>query len=272
MIKKTISFTLIIVLFLLVYQFLFTMVKNNHYVTYYIENKEVFKVDEKYISDKKQDYYLIRVNSNDKNYVFKLNNVFNKQKNKKYLLLMIGGAPEGSSFERNIKRKCKDINNLDLIVTGYLFPVPTQLLDVSDVYVTSAGSAWVCSRSGIPTISYDGNDFRPIGVLGRTTNNALFRNESEPFIELSALLDEILEKKSFEKTEARYELNKPNFCQHDIFLSKMAKEVEWFDFKRYKKRKTEQRLSFVLKIVGAETYYKLSLLKKKLFNSNTSDR
>ena len=81
MIKKIISFTLIIVLLLLVYQFIFTMVKDNHHVTYSINNGDLFNIDEKYTKNGKQDYYLIKVTNNDKNFVFKLNNAFNKQKN-----------------------------------------------------------------------------------------------------------------------------------------------------------------------------------------------
>ena len=81
MIKRTISFSLIIILFLLVYQFLFTIVKDNHYVKYTIENGDIFNIDEKYTKDDSKDYYLIKVSSDDKNFVFKLNNVFNKQKN-----------------------------------------------------------------------------------------------------------------------------------------------------------------------------------------------
>ena len=81
MIKKTLSFSLIIILLLLVYQFLITMFKNNHYVTYSISNGDLFNIDEKYIKSGKQDYYLIKVNNNDKKFVFKIDNTFNKQKN-----------------------------------------------------------------------------------------------------------------------------------------------------------------------------------------------
>ena len=81
MVKKTISFTLIIILFLMVYQFLFTMVKDNHYVTYSIDKGEIFTIDETYKKDGDNDYYLIKVTNNDKNFIFKLKNDFNKQKN-----------------------------------------------------------------------------------------------------------------------------------------------------------------------------------------------
>ena len=81
MIRKVVSFSLIIVLFLFAYQFLFTMVKDSHDVSYTIENGELFTIDEKYRSEKKDDYYLVKVTNKDKKFVFKFNNAFNKQKN-----------------------------------------------------------------------------------------------------------------------------------------------------------------------------------------------
>lgn len=81
MIKKTISFTLIIVLILLTYQFIITFFKDNHYITYTIGKDELFNIEEKYIKKNKQDYYLIKVNHKEDNYVFKIENEYNKQKN-----------------------------------------------------------------------------------------------------------------------------------------------------------------------------------------------
>lgn len=80
MIKKTISFILIIVLGLIVYQFLFTMIKNKHYITYSIENDKLFTIEEKYTKNEKDDYYIIKVSVDNSNYIFKINNLFNKQK------------------------------------------------------------------------------------------------------------------------------------------------------------------------------------------------
>lgn len=191
---------------------------------------------------------------------------------KYYLLLMIGGAPEGSAFEMIVKKQLERISNVTLYITGYLFPVPSQLLNVCDAFFTSAGSAWVCMRSGVPTISYDGNDFRPIGILGRTTNSSLMRADNEPVQELSSLLDDILEKKLYEKRKQTHELSKPDFTSHDMFLSEMAKKKEYFSFDNLSLNNTEKKLSILLRIVGAENYYRLGAWKKKMLNKTTSDR
>ncbi len=191
---------------------------------------------------------------------------------KKFLLLMIGGSPEGSMFEKNIRKQFENVKNVTLYITGYLFPVPSQLLDICDAFFTSAGSSWVCMRSGVPTISYDGNDFRPIGILGRTTNSSLMRADNEPVQEFSSLLDDILEKGVYTKEKQTHEQNKPDFTEHDNFLSEMAKKKEYFGFDNVSLNNAEKKLSLLLRIVGAENYYRLGAWKKKMLNKTTSDR
>ena len=81
MVKKTISFTLILIVLFLAYQYLVNMMKTKHNVTYYINKDEVFTIDEEYTKEKTSDFYLIKVSTKDKNFVFKINNSYNKQKN-----------------------------------------------------------------------------------------------------------------------------------------------------------------------------------------------
>lgn len=192
--------------------------------------------------------------------------------NKRYLLVMIGGAPESSHFEKNIRRKFRHVNNVDLLITGYMFPISTRLLNTFDAFFTSAGSSWVCMRSGIPTISFDGNDFMPIGVLGRTTNHSLFRGDNEPPLDFASLMDEILIKGSFERQESHHELNKPDFTQHDSYRQKMSRNKEYFSFENAKLNASDKRLSFMLCIIGSNAYFRLGAFKRKLLNSTTSDR
>lgn len=82
MARKIISFSLILLLLLLIYQYLFSLVKKNHYVSYeVISNGETFNVDEKYSKEYGVDSYLIKVSNNDYNFIFEIDNTFNKQKN-----------------------------------------------------------------------------------------------------------------------------------------------------------------------------------------------
>lgn len=185
---------------------------------------------------------------------------------KRYLFVMIGGAPESGHFEKNIRKQFRNINNVELLITGYMFPISTRLLNIFDVFFTSAGSSWVCMRSGVPTISFDGNDYLPIGVLGRTTNHSLFRGEDEPPLDFNKLMDEILIQGSFECQEAHHELNKPDFNQHDSFLQSMSKERKYFSFDDIKLCAQEKRLSYSLFLIGPIGYTMLSDIKNSIDN------
>ena len=82
---------------------------------------------------------------------------------KSFLYIWIGDAPAGSLAPEKIKSMVDVLPNVEFLKTGYMLPVPYKLLEFCDVFISSAGSCWPCERSGVPTISYDGNDFKPIG-------------------------------------------------------------------------------------------------------------
>lgn len=183
---------------------------------------------------------------------------------KQMLLVMMGGAPDGSNIEKTIRGLLASVANVNLLITGYMFPISTRLLSLFDAFFSSAGSSWVCMRSGIPTISYDGNDFKPIGILGRTTQHSLFRDEKELPLDLCSLLDEILIKKKYTREASTHELYKPDFSSHDMFLQMMSKEKMYFSFNNINMGVSEKKLSVMLRLIGAKAYYKLSELKRNI--------
>lgn len=81
MIKKVISFTMIFLIMLLVYQFFVNKVKSSHFIKYSIEKENSFSVEEKYIKNSKEDYYLFKISDKNNNvFLFDVDNNFNKQK------------------------------------------------------------------------------------------------------------------------------------------------------------------------------------------------
>lgn len=188
-------------------------------------------------------------------------NYVGKHPEKHFLLILIGGGPEGTHFDQDVRKMFKRVKNAEIFITGYMYPLSIKLLSMFDVFFTSAGSSWVCMRSGIPTITIDGRDYKPIGVLGRTTNHSLFRGEDEPPLDFSYLMDEILNNKTFERQEPRYELNRQDFTEHDVFLQSMSKVRKYFSFEHYKLNVSEMRCSLFLRIIGPTVYKKLSMLK-----------
>lgn len=183
---------------------------------------------------------------------------------KKFLFLLMGNAPKGNGILDQIQELIKEeASNVSVIATGYLYPVPTKLLEMCDAFFTSAGSSWVCMRSGVPTIAIDGNDFKPIGILGRTARHSLFRDENEPPKDFSELMDEILIKKKYTKESPNYRDGIPDFSDHMKALEETAPEKEYYDVESIKPETlTDYKLKWALSIIGPENYLKLGFFKE----------
>lgn len=190
----------------------------------------------------------------------------NKHKEKNFLYLLMGGAPEGSSIPNDIQAYISsNAENVELLMIGYLYPVPTKLLELCDVFFTSAGSGWVCARSGVPTIAIDGKDYKPIGILGRTTQSALFRGNNDPQIEFDELMDEILIQRKYKKEEPNYKSGLPDFQSHMDFLASSSAEKEYYDMDSIKIEDTSDRiLKLALAIIGPNMYQRLGAIKANL--------
>lgn len=184
---------------------------------------------------------------------------------KKFLLLLMGDAPKGSGILAQIQDLFKNTApNVSIIATGYLYPVPTRLLEMCDAFFTSAGSAGVCKRSGVPTITYDGNDLKPIGILGRTTKNSLFRGENEIQQDFSVLMEQILFKKKYKKETPNYAEGLPDFSSHLKALVDSSPEKEYYDVESIKpESKSDYKLKWSMAIIGPSFYLKLGFWKKR---------
>lgn len=114
---------------------------------------------------------------------------------KRYNLILIGDAAKDSTRE-SVLNVTKGIDNLKVVTTGYLNPIPRKLLNLADVSIASSGCVVVTSNAGILTIAIDAHDYKAIGIYGVTTNNAIFR-QNEPPIEISELIDDVLNKNKY---------------------------------------------------------------------------
>ncbi len=183
-------------------------------------------------------------------------------KDLRFLLLLIGDSANNDAVTKTILAKMEMAEeNVECIVTGYLYPIPTRLLEKCDVFMASAGCVSICSRSGVPTICYDGCDGEPIGVFGKTTRNNVYRGENEPPLELSSLLDTILINKVYKKEEPSYYEGTPDFSEHISFLANSEQEHSYFDVSSIKAETTKEKMQRFLISVTGETMCKKLLLK-----------
>lgn len=79
--KKAFSFAVIFLIIVLIYQFLVILLENSHEVTYKIltSDKE-FSIEETYKKAKDEDGYFIKIEIEDKDFVYYLENNYNKRK------------------------------------------------------------------------------------------------------------------------------------------------------------------------------------------------
>lgn len=192
--------------------------------------------------------------------------------NKKFLLFMIGGAPENSQYAGNIKKVFDKIGNVELVISGYMFPIPAKLLESFDAFISSAGSCWACMRSGVPTIAIDGNDFMPTGVMKHTTLHSLFRGKDEPALDYQRIFEEVIINKKYSKFVPEHEFVEPDFTEHMKFLNASEKNLEYYNIDIRNLTSSEKKIRVALYVIGASNYMKLSLLKGRWLNKTTSDR
>lgn len=188
-----------------------------------------------------------------------------KHQDKKFVLLLMGDAPKDFDALEQIKKILnRQVSNVTLIATGYMYPVPTRLMEKCDAFFTSAGSSWTCMRSGVPTITYDGNDLKPIGILGRTTMNPIFRGEDEPQQDFSELMKQILEDGIFKKEIPHYEEGLPDFSNHFESLSKTSPVKEYYNVEAISLESlSDYKLKWALAVIGPQRYLKLGSLKQR---------
>lgn len=89
----------------------------------------------------------------------------NSYPSKKFNIVMIGDALI-KGREKTIRKKLNLCNNVHLVMTGNVYPVPSSFLKNIDVMVSTAGAAVATYLAGVPTITVHPKSGEPIGVIG----------------------------------------------------------------------------------------------------------
>lgn len=209
------------------------------------------------IKKENYDYVVGSISRLDKQFVVPAFDEFseyvNLNKNKRFALILIGDAPDSNNNRKYIEDTSRNINNLDVFITGYLYPIPKRLLLKCNMFYASAGSARVSSELGIPTIVYDACDSKTIGILGYTTDNSLFRKD-EPALPLSYYLDEILKFGKYPKIQAK-ERELPDYSKHLDFIKCTIQTKEYFT--KFKWNDNQKKQSLIIPLLGPQLFFKI---------------
>lgn len=172
--------------------------------------------------------------------------------------VIVAGDTEKPGIKEHIKSLFRDCNNTTLLMTGYMSPIPKKYAEVCDLCISSSGCASITNMEGTLTISIDAKDCKPIGILGFTTKESVYRKD-EPVVLLEDLLYETLVEKKYpfhrEAKVKDYTLD--DLMNKEVaYISHSSTEKEYFDFSeaftwKNRKRGIKERLfQFVTETFG----------------------
>lgn len=210
---------------------------------------------------------------------FILDNVleFAKQnKDKKILFLYFGGSYD-QKLEKQVIQKMSVYDNLTFILTGILFPIPQVDVESVDLFINVAGAATATMRYGSPTLTFELETGKPLGIYGVTTTSCQYKKAEDkecPWKTINDALSSILIKKDLSITEIRSKLEKQivtvDFSKHDLFIDEGCSfSKNYFDFSDYKVSKFWKFfISLIYGCFGIKFLSGLMKMYRKLFRKD----
>lgn len=172
------------------------------------------------------------------------------------------GDTDNKEIKSSILSSYEGCENVNISLVGEYLPIPRQFFLMSDVAISSAGSADVCAREGLPTISVDGNDFYAIGLLGETTDNCLFRDQ-EPKIPIEELLEEVLVEKVYLPDRSKTDTVKFDYTKHLQVMEHLIKG-EYYHLSMNSESKKERLTKLLISLLGFKAFSRCVKIKAKL--------
>ena len=164
----------------------------------------------------------------------------NLHHDKRFNIVMIGGSLVRGKMEY-VRQRLTKCGNVNLVLTGDVYPIPLAFAKRIDVFVSTAGSANATFLAGFPTIKLNPETGAPVGILGLDdmTGKSMYDSSSDMTIE--GCIDRSI--KNRDKIEYRGDLG-------DNYNKMMYNEFE-------------RQLSFVLCSTKNEYYNNKMLLRLK---------
>lgn len=100
---------------------------------------------------------------------------FVENKTEEFNIIYIGGEyNKRKPIQHRLEKEYRHLHNINLIFTGYLYPVPRTLIKQIDVCISGSGASIAMTAEGVSTICVDPRDCQAIGVLGINTLTTLY--------------------------------------------------------------------------------------------------
>jgi len=139
----------------------------------------------------------------------KLVEYIKKNKNLNFSVVYIGGSPNQNEINY-LEYIYNKLPNAEMHVTGFICPVPRTFLEKFDFFISTSGSANALYKAGFLTISVDGYNFNPNGIMGITTDKTLDPEDNQP--QLEKILNDLIVEKLYKKEQlTRNDYYDPNY-------------------------------------------------------------
>ena len=228
--------------------------------------------------DPNADYTFGSIGRLEKEYVpvllQQLTEYFKSHPDKKYNLLLIGGASDKHRLSW-IKDAVSSCGNVTLVVTGQIYPIPRQLIQKADIFLSASGSAAISYYEKVPSIRVHHVTSDPVGIIGYDymlgdivpPDKRVDRSTIEC---VNLLVNRSIDISYMENYEQSYnEKMYTEFARHLGFGEEIS-EMEYYDAYsvRYKSR-VYQICRIVCRIFGVKfTYRMLELIRKTVRGTN----
>ena len=196
--------------------------------------------------------------------------------NKNIFLLIIGGSTNHTITQKIYKllSKCR---NLTVCITGYLYPIPIELIMKIPFYIGIAGAAKATADLGIPTLVLEQRKAIPLGILYVNTSSTQYVDENYQYhwMSLSEALQDLLicNNETVNLTslrlENKYEFNTPDYSQHLVYLDSLLSVT--YDYYLFPSTFHSQRIKkFIFNIlytfIGLPRIFYIYMLCRTIFH------
>lgn len=108
-----------------------------------------------------------------------------------FQVVIIGGS-DNKKDEKRLKKILQRYKNVELYITGIVYPIPQKLIRKMDVCIGAAGCVSVSRRENIPTISVDSVLGKAMGVVGYNTLDTIASTNQNSLKSIEYYLENIL--------------------------------------------------------------------------------
>lgn len=173
--------------------------------------------------------------------------------NKSINVVMIGGSTSKHMVDY-IQDTFKKYPNVNLLLTGYLYPIPLSFVKRVNVFVSTAGSVTVTYNAGIPTVRVHPVTGKPVGIVGldfKIGDKGLYDSSSD--LTVDSCIEKAIEHRDeivFDYDEEGYYRRMYNEFKRQLSFVDAIDNTAFYSEERLLKLKTPNAHRHVLWILG----------------------